>query len=162
MSSATFVSVHARIRCVVPKKEMKVRVPTNAGLARFLLGPLGRVLVAGLALFTILGAGTFTYFYAKYAQVIDQKLRAGPFANTAKIYAAPESVAVGDALTPEDIAASLHRSGYNESRGNPIGYYQLHPDFHRDFPRHRFLFRPGGRPDPVLRRQNLADYFFAG
>src|SRR5579872_4359909 len=108
---------------VVPKKEMKVRVPTNAGLAKFLLGPVGRVLVAGLALFTILGAGVFTYFYAKYGQIIDQKLRAGPFAQVARIYAAPESIAVGDALTPEDIAASLRRSGYNESRGNPVGYY---------------------------------------
>ena len=118
----------------MPKKEMKVRVPTNAGLARFLLGPVGRVLVAGLALSVILGAGVFTYFYAKYGQIIDQKLRAGPFANAAKVYAAPESVAVGDTLAPDDIAASLRRSGYNESRGNPIGYYQIHPNSIEVFP----------------------------
>jgi len=91
-------------------------------------------MVAGLALFTILGVGVFTFFYAKYAKVIDQKLRAGPFANTAKIYAAPESVAVGDALTPEDIAASLRRSGYNEQRNNPVGYYQLHTNSIEVFP----------------------------
>ncbi len=54
--------------------------------------------------------------------MIDEKLRAGPFANTAKIFAAPESVAVGDASTPADIAGELRRSGYTESRGNPIGY----------------------------------------
>ena len=113
---------------------MKVRVPTNAGLAKFLLGPVGRVLVVGLALCTIVGAGVFTYFYAKYGQIIDQKLRAGPFANVAKIYASPESVAVGDALTPEDIAARLRRSGYNESRGNPVGYYQLHVNSIEVFP----------------------------
>jgi len=35
---------------------------------------------------------------------------------------------VGDALTPEDIAADLRRSGYGESRSNPDGYYQLHPN----------------------------------
>lgn len=119
---------------VVAKKEMKVRVPTNAGLARFLLGPVGRILVAGLALTVIIGAGVFTYFYAKYGQIIDQKLRAGPFANTAKVYAAPESVAVGDTLSPDDIAASLRRSGYNESRSNPIGYYQIHPNSIEVFP----------------------------
>ena len=113
---------------------MKVRVAKNAGLAKFLLGPVGRVLVAGLALFTILGVGVFTYFYAKYGAIIDQKLRVGPFANAAKIYAAPESVALGDNLTPEDIAASLRRSGYNESRGNPVGYYQLHPNSIEVFP----------------------------
>ncbi|HKE22758.1 MAG TPA: PBP1A family penicillin-binding protein [Bryobacteraceae bacterium] len=113
---------------------MKLRVPTNAGLVKLLLSPLGRVLVAGLAIFTILSVGVFTYYYAKYAKVIDQKLQVGPFANAAKIYASPETVAVGDTLTPEDIAASLRRSGYNESRGNPVGYYQLHINSIEVFP----------------------------
>jgi len=117
-----------------PKKEMKVRVPQSAGLTRFLLGPVGRFLVIGFALFTILGFGAFTYFYARYSRLIDQKLRAGPFANTAKIFAAPESVAVGDATTPTEIAAELRRSGYNESRGNPIGYYLLQPNSIEVFP----------------------------
>src|ERR1035441_7870741 len=113
---------------------MKVRVPPGAGLTRFLLGPVGRLLVIGVALVTILGMGTFTYYYAKYSRLIDEKLRAGPFANTAKIFAAPESVAVGDAGTPAEIAAELRRSGYNESRGNPIGYYLLQPNSIEVFP----------------------------
>src|SRR5215469_2025737 len=119
---------------VVPKKEMKLRVPTNAGLVKLLLSPVGRILVAGLAIFTILSVGVFTYYYAKYAKVIDQKLQVGPFANAAKIYASPETVAVGDVLAPEDIAASLRRSGYNESRGNAVGYYQLHINSIEVFP----------------------------
>jgi penicillin-binding protein 1B len=113
---------------------MKVRVPKGAGLTRFLLGPVGGLLVIGFALFTILGLGTFTYFYVKYSRLIDEKLRAGPFANTAKIFAAPESVAVGEATTPAQIAAELRRSGYNESRGNPIGYYLLQPNSIEVFP----------------------------
>jgi penicillin-binding protein 1B len=113
---------------------MKVRVPQGDGLARFLLGPAGRLLVIGFALFVILGLGTFTYFYAKYSRLIDEKLRAGPFANTAKIFAAPESVAVGEVATPAGIAAELRRSGYNESRGNPIGYYLLQPNSIEVFP----------------------------
>jgi penicillin-binding protein 1B len=104
-----------------PKKDMKLRVPQGAGLARFFLGPVGRLLVIGFALFVILGLGTFTYYYAKYSRLIDEKLRVGPFANTAKIFAAPESVAVGEAATPAGIAAELRRSGYDESRGNPTG-----------------------------------------
>ena len=79
---------------------MKVRVPQGAGLTRFVLGPVGRYLVIGFALFIILGMGTFTYFYAKYSRLIDEKLRAGPFANTAKIFAAPASVAVGATSPP--------------------------------------------------------------
>jgi len=117
-----------------PKKDMKVRVPQGAGLARFLLGPVGRLLVIGFALFMILALGTFTYFYAKYSRMIDEKLRVGPFANTAKIFAAPESVAVGEVATPAGIAAELRRSGYNESRGNPIGYYLLQPNSIEVFP----------------------------
>jgi penicillin-binding protein 1B len=113
---------------------MKVRVPQGAGLTRFLLGPVGRVLVIAFALFIILGLGTFTYFYARYSRLIDEKLRVGPFANTAKIFAAPESVAVGDLATPAAIAAELRRSGYNESRGNPIGYYLLQPNSIEVFP----------------------------
>jgi penicillin-binding protein 1B len=113
---------------------MKVRVPQGAGLARFLLGPVGRVLVIGSALIVILGMGTFTYYYAKYSRLIDEKLRVGPFANTAKIFAAPESVAVGDVGSPAGIAAELRRSGYNESRGNPIGYYLLQPNSIEVFP----------------------------
>jgi penicillin-binding protein 1B len=119
---------------VVPKKEMKVRVPTNAGLARFFLGRMGRILIVGFSLFAILGIGVFTYYYYKYGQLIDQKLRAGPFANTAKIYANPEAIAVGDVSSPEQIAAELIHSGYSESRANPMGCYQLHPSAIEIFP----------------------------
>lgn len=119
---------------VVAKKEMKVRVPRSARLARFVLRPAGRILVIGLALLAILGLGTFTYFYSRYSRLIDQKLRAGPFVQTAKLYAAPQSVSVGDVIAPTQIAAELRRSGYNESRSNPTGYYQLRPDAIEVFP----------------------------
>jgi penicillin-binding protein 1B len=118
----------------VPKKEMKVRVPRNAGLAQFFLKPVGRALVLVFALATVLVLSVFTYYYSKYSRLIDEKLRAGPFTNTAKLFASPESVAVGDALTPALIAAELRRSGYNESRRNPIGYFLEHPDSIEIFP----------------------------
>jgi penicillin-binding protein 1B len=106
---------------------MRVRVPKGAKLTRFLLGPVGRSLLIAFAVSLVLGIGTFTYFYAKYARLIDLKLRAGPFANTAKIFAAAQTVSVGDAATPESVAAELRRSGYTDSSRNPIGYYQLRP-----------------------------------
>jgi len=106
---------------------MKVRVPTNSGLARFVLGPVGRTLLIAGAVATILCFGVFTYFYLVYAPLIDKKLGEGPIANTAKIFAAAEAVSVGDTSTPETVAADLRRSGYTESRSNPTGYYQLYP-----------------------------------
>ena len=41
---------------------------------------------------------------------------------------------MGDAITPADIATELRRSGYTESRGNPVGYYQLQPNAISIFP----------------------------
>ena len=116
------------------KKEMKVRVPKTAALAQFFLQPAGRFLVLGVVLFLVAGLGMFTYYYSKYSRLIDDKLRAGPFVVTAKLFAAPQSVGVGDVTTPEEIAAALHRSGYNETRSNPTGYYQIHPDSIEVFP----------------------------
>ena len=116
------------------KKEMKVRVPKNAALAQFFLQPLGRVLVLSLSLVIVLGLATFTFFYTRYSRLIDAKLSAGPFSNTAKLFAAPQSVAVGDEITPGEIAAELRRSGYTEARGNPTGYFLLQPDAIEIFP----------------------------
>ncbi len=107
---------------------MRLRIPGNSALTKFFLGPVGRVLIMGSAVLTILLMGAFIVFYARYSRVIDEKLRAGPFANNAKIFAAPESVGVGDPMAPADIAAELRRSGYSEARGNAIGSYRLGPN----------------------------------
>ncbi|MEO8373378.1 MAG: transglycosylase domain-containing protein, partial [Candidatus Solibacter sp.] len=116
------------------RQKMKLRVPKGSGLTRVLLGPTGRIFIIVFSLLVIGALGTFTYFYAHYARIIDQRLRAGVFANSAKIFAAPESVSVGDALGPNDIAVQLRRSGYTESRGNPVGYFQLHSESIEIFP----------------------------
>ena len=113
---------------------MNLRIPTNSALARFFLGPVGRILIMGSAVLLIAVLAVFTFFYARYSRIIDQKLRAGPFANNARIFAAPESVGVGDAISPNDIAAQLRRSGYTESRANPVGFYQLRPNDIEIFP----------------------------
>src|ERR1017187_3381026 len=113
---------------------MRLRIPGNSALTKFFLGPVGRIFIMGGALCTILLMGAFIYFYARYSKVIDEKLAAGPFANNARIFATPESVGVGDAISPNDIAAELRRSGYNEARGNTIGYYQIRPNEIEIFP----------------------------
>ena len=110
------------------KKKMKLRVRRNAAIVRFFFSPLGRILIAGFALVVLGFLGTFTYVYAKYSHVIDQKLQQGPFGNTAKIMAAPILVGLGDIMTPADVAAELRRSGYTESHSNKIGFYQIRPN----------------------------------
>src|SRR5512133_3024103 len=107
---------------------MRLRVASGARLTRFVLGPAGRFLIVSVAILSVLGLGVFTYYYSKYSRLIDQKLRTGPFANTAKIYAAPKVVALGDAITPAEIAADLKRTGYNDAKRNPMGWYRFRTD----------------------------------
>ena len=99
----------------------------RAYLVRFFLHPAGKILAISFTLAFVLMAGVLTHYYAKYSRLIDQKLRAGPFANTSKIFAAPRLIAVGDPLTGDEIAAELRRCGYTESRGNAIGSFQMRP-----------------------------------
>src|ERR1035438_1325453 len=74
-----------------PKRGMSLRISGNSSLTRFFLGPIGRILIMGCALLVILVLGVFTFFYARYSRAVDAKLNAGPFANNAEIFAAPES-----------------------------------------------------------------------
>jgi penicillin-binding protein 1B len=112
---------------------MKVRIPARAGLARFILGPFGRIAILAAALLCIAGVAVFCYSYEKYSSLVEQKLR-GPFAKNAKVFALPETVAVGDSTSPEELAAHLRRSGYTESHSNPDGYYQRKPESIDIFP----------------------------
>lgn len=102
---------------------VKVHVPRKALLARFLLNPWGQAFVFA-TLFTFAGIlGVLIYYDSKYSRLLEEKLKAGAYPNTAMLFAAPRWVSVGDAGTPETIAAVLRRSGYTESRGGGMGYY---------------------------------------
>ncbi|MES1260555.1 MAG: PBP1A family penicillin-binding protein [Acidobacteriota bacterium] len=116
------------------KSDRKVRVPDNALLVRFFLHPAGKTLLALMAVAAIAFGAVFVHFYNKYAALIDERLRGGPYTTTSRIYAAPGTVAVGDQTTPGDLAGLLRRAGYNENRNNPVGYYTLRPDSIDIFP----------------------------
>src|SRR5688572_13864795 len=77
-----------------------------------------------IALFLIV----FLVFYIKLTRRIDSHLAVGPFASTTAIYATPRIVAPGDAMTPEDLARRLRRSGYSASSENPTGWFKESSD----------------------------------
>src|SRR6266851_857733 len=83
--------------------------------APFLLSPAGKILLVLLILGVTLGTVGFTYYYVKYSRLIDQKLKAGPFADTSKIYAASKTVVVSDKLSPLELVDLLRGAGYGES-----------------------------------------------
>ncbi|HWQ52071.1 MAG TPA: PBP1A family penicillin-binding protein [Bryobacteraceae bacterium] len=81
-------------------------------------------------LLAVMAAGViaFTWYYVKFARRVDAKLRSGPFAHTVNIYAAPESIAVGDAMTSGQLVARLRHAGYETSRRHSKGWYNIRPD----------------------------------
>jgi penicillin-binding protein 1B len=72
--------------------------------------------------------GTFSYYYVHYGRLIEDKLAAGPYATTSRLYAAPRPVNVGDAGKLDEIAQYLRRCGYTESNSSRAGWYHIRAD----------------------------------
>jgi penicillin-binding protein 1B len=107
---------------------VKFKAPRQSQFVRFVKNPWGRTFIITFLLVGSVGVGTFTYFYMKYASIIEDKLRRGPFANTSMLYASPRPVMVGDQTTTEELADYLHRTGYSEASTNRLGWYHVRPD----------------------------------
>lgn len=99
-----------------------------------LWNPVGKtLLVLGVCAGT-LSVLTGAWLYMKYARLIDEKLRGGPFTSTSMIFAAPRVVTVGDETSADEIQAQLVSSGYTEARDNRLGWYHRRPDGIEVFP----------------------------
>jgi penicillin-binding protein 1B len=107
---------------------IKFQIPRKALFVRFLLNPWGKAFLLAFTVSVTLSVGAFTYYYVKYARMIEEKLRAGPFANTSMLYAAPQPVMLGDEGQLEEIASYLRRCGYSESNSNRLGWFHMRPD----------------------------------
>src|SRR5580692_4377259 len=73
---------------------------------------LVRGVIAVVLLFGIVGFSVFTFYYNKYARIVDDRLKQPLFANTAKIYAAPREVRPGQKISAHLIATELRQAGY--------------------------------------------------
>ncbi len=90
--------------------------------------PLGKgqevLLGAGLLVF-LAAVGAFVYFYVRFSRVIDARLSGDVFNNASLVFAAPTPVFVGEAITPEDVAARLRKGLYAEYEGgSKVGTYR--------------------------------------
>jgi penicillin-binding protein 1B len=109
---------------------IKLKIPTirkpgtsSRGLARDPV--LKAALIVFLALATASG-GFFTYYYVKFGRMIDQRFKGQVFANSARIYATPRAVQVGEKIEAKEIAAQLRHAGYSEGDSrSPMGSYRL-------------------------------------
>ncbi len=113
---------------------MRPNLPRSSWFVRFLSHPVGKSLLALAVVFAFAVVGVFCYFWIHYSRLIDEKLRQGPFAETAQLFATPEPIAVGDPLTPDELMAALRRRGYTEQRSNRQGWYHQRSDGVEIFP----------------------------
>jgi len=94
-------------------------------LARgFWTSRLGLAVLGGVLFCVLVGAGTFTYYYVKYARLIDQRLTGGSFQATTRIYSGPARIFVGQAISARDLVGYLQRAGYSDNflPGSPGQY----------------------------------------
>ena len=109
---------------------IKVKIPKRRKSAQSNGGGISRDPVIRLAflLFVVLGivsGAAFSYFYIHYDRIIDERFRGGVFSNSAKIYATPRVVKVGESIAAREIATQLQRAGYVENSSAPMGTYRV-------------------------------------
>jgi penicillin-binding protein 1B len=113
---------------------VRIKGKKSSALVRLLLHPAGKAFLIALTAIVVTGLSLFTYFYVKYARLIEEKLTAGPFANTSALYAAPETLMLGDEISVDDILIRLRSAGYTESRNSRMGWFNVRPDAIEIFP----------------------------
>lgn len=112
---------------------IKLKIPRKAPAKRrhhlTLSDPVIKAAVASFIILATLFLGVFTYFYLKYEKIIDRRMSGQIFTNSAKIYALPRSVHVGDDASRSEIISELRRAGYTEiaSRDSEskVGMYRV-------------------------------------
>ena len=82
------------------------------------------MLGAALLLF-LLAVGALVFFYVRFSRAIDARLSGDVFNNASLVFAAPTPVFVGEAITPDDVAARLRKGLYAETEGGSnVGTYR--------------------------------------
>lgn len=80
-----------------------------------------------LIAFVVVG-GLFLHYYNKYARVIDARLTGQIFTRPSILFAAPQEVYVGEAISAtriEDLLARANYTSANSTEPSPVGHYQM-------------------------------------
>ncbi len=106
---------------------IKIKIPHSKekpGPAR--RDPVLRYALIGFVVLAALFVAAFSYYYVKYDRIITSRFSGPVFANSAKIYAAPPTITVGQKIELKDIAAELRHAGYSDKSGeSPMGSYSI-------------------------------------
>jgi penicillin-binding protein 1B len=109
---------------------VKLRIPHSKSRRSVRNGlwhdPVLRLALGAFAVLAVLFVSSFSYFYVKYDRIIEKRFKGPVFASSAKIYAAPSTLSVGEKSEPKEVAAELRHAGYSDKSGeSPMGSYRL-------------------------------------
>jgi penicillin-binding protein 1B len=100
--------------------------------ANLLKHPVRNIILIALGCTLLLGLvvceSIFGYYYFQYRHIVDERLQRPLFEQTAKIYAAPKELRVGQKLTPRAVALVLRNAGYSSDEDTDrsrMGTYAL-------------------------------------
>lgn len=103
---------------------MRIRIGGGYWSSRLGLGLLVVLLLALAG-----AAGTFAFYYVRYARMIEQRLGGQVFQNPSGIYTAPRTIVPGETLTAAELVAYLQRAGYSEGQlPGAAGRYRVSGD----------------------------------
>ncbi|MBI4459881.1 MAG: PBP1A family penicillin-binding protein [Acidobacteria bacterium] len=128
------------------------------------LRPLWAGLLCLAAVTLIGGASAFTYYYVRYSRVIEQRLQGPVFPPASQVYAAPEKLRVGQAISQQELIFYLRQAGFSEVRDNPKGWYTTVPHGVRIVPGKDSYFAPeaaeiGFSENRITSIVSLGDHF---
>jgi len=106
---------------------IKLKIPKSTRAGKFLgRDPVLRLALLIFVLLVTVSGTAFTYYYIKFDRVIEQRFKGAVFSNSAKIYAIPRAVRVGEKIEPKQIASELRHAGYTDKDGQSLmGSYRL-------------------------------------
>jgi penicillin-binding protein 1B len=114
------------IKLRIPKKQESGQGSAKRFWSRDPILKAGAIAFIALALVAV---GIFSYFYVKYDRIIQARFQNPVFSNSAKIYAIPQTVRLGEEQTAREIAADLRAAGYaGEDGQSQLGTYHLLKD----------------------------------
>jgi penicillin-binding protein 1B len=127
--------------------KIRIRIPYPRTAFKIFSKPWLVSLIAGLVLFGMASSAVFIYEYNKYHEIVNSRMQGPIFANTARIYAAPQLVRVGEQIGPREIINALRRAGYaeaSETVKSKIGTYRLQENLLVVMPGPESFYSPGG------------------
>ncbi|HET9698271.1 MAG TPA: transglycosylase domain-containing protein, partial [Terriglobales bacterium] len=106
------------IKVKIPQKKASGKKSARFGFSH----PLVKVALILFVLVTLGAIAFVSYYYVKYDRIVEARIRGPIFSTSAKIYARPPVVSVGERYSEQDLISDLRRAGYSQSNSKTGTY----------------------------------------